>query len=167
MSDQTTPEPGAEIEVDLSAFLPEGVTLDDGSNEAPTDEAQESTELADEAPDSAVTDGYELAVDRADPAEPAVSAEVAGEPAEVTVRTATDDEPAAEDLAPDPEPPVVVDDSIDLDLIDAVDADLSAVEAALSSLDDGTYGSCAVCRSAIAADLLASDPVRRTCLAHN
>ena len=117
---------GAELEVDLSAFLPEGVTL-----------------------------------------EAAPSAEAAVPDQETVLEVAS-----AQETVPDQEtvPEVgsapVADDSIDLALIESVDADLTAVEAALAALDDGTYGTCVVCRSAIEPDVLASDPVRRTCPAH-
>lgn len=57
-------------------------------------------------------------------------------------------------------------DDIDTDLLDAVERDLNDVDAALRALDEGTYGTCAVCASPIPQDLLATDPVRRTCTAH-
>ena len=49
--------------------------------------------------------------------------------------------------------------------IDAVDQLLDEVEQALSRLDDGTYGRCAVCAEAIDDALLASAPMARTCVA--
>jgi hypothetical protein len=58
------------------------------------------------------------------------------------------------------------DDGIDLDLLVELEADLDAVGLALAALDDGSYGTCAVCGSPLAADALAADPVRRTCDAH-
>jgi len=58
---------------------------------------------------------------------------------------------------PTPAPP--------LDL-DAVTADLVAVEAALERLDDGTYGRCLACDAPIDDDALAANPTQPTCTAH-
>jgi RNA polymerase-binding transcription factor DksA len=49
--------------------------------------------------------------------------------------------------------------------IDAVDHVLDEVEQALSRLDDGTYGRCAVCAEAIDDAHLAEVPMARTCVA--
>lgn len=49
--------------------------------------------------------------------------------------------------------------------IDAVDHVLDEVEQALSRLDDGTYGRCAVCAEAIDDAHLAEAPTARTCVA--
>lgn len=152
MSDQTNPEPrpGAELEIDLSAFLPEGVTVGSEADEEvdhPLDvpaEAGVPTDAVAEAGAEAPTESDEI------PADPIES---------VPVEAPTPD-------APTPDAPTPVDDSIDLELLAAVEADLDAVEASLAALDDGTYGTCAVCRSEISAELLASDPVRRTCSDH-
>ena len=106
-------------------------------------------------------------------AEPEVAAEVAAELAsevEVDVDLAGFlPEGVAIDLgstsdveARDPADP----DGVDRDLLDAVERDLDDVERALRSLDDGTYGSCLVCAAVIPEQLLAVDPVRRTCDAH-
>jgi hypothetical protein len=50
--------------------------------------------------------------------------------------------------------------------LDAVTADLAAVEAALERLDQGSYGRCGACASAIDDDVLAADPTATTCAAH-
>lgn len=55
---------------------------------------------------------------------------------------------------------------VDLALLGAMEDDLRAVDAALTAIDDGSYGTCAVCRSPIPAELLAAEPVRRTCAEH-
>jgi DnaK suppressor protein len=49
--------------------------------------------------------------------------------------------------------------------IDAVDHVLDEVEQALSRLDDGSYGRCAVCAEAIDDAYLAEVPMARTCVA--
>ncbi len=49
--------------------------------------------------------------------------------------------------------------------IDAVDHVLDEVEQALSRLDDGSYGHCAVCAEAIDDAHLAEVPMARTCVA--
>jgi DnaK suppressor protein len=54
----------------------------------------------------------------------------------------------------------------DLESLDAVEADLDAVDEALRALDDATYGSCRVCAQPIADDQLAAAPTRTTCAAH-
>ena len=48
----------------------------------------------------------------------------------------------------------------------AAEAELDAVEHALERLDDGSYGSCEVCRDALDDARLASDPTARCCAAH-
>jgi RNA polymerase-binding transcription factor DksA len=129
VSDQSVPErePAAEVDIDLTAFLPEGVTIDLGPQGADASAAAESPDAGEspveELPDRAEQQG-------SDPA-------AAGGQ-----------------------------DAIDLELLDAVEQDLNAVDAALRSLDDGTYGTCAVCRVPIPAEVLAEDPVRRTCVEH-
>jgi RNA polymerase-binding transcription factor DksA len=50
--------------------------------------------------------------------------------------------------------------------LDAADADLRAVEAALARLDDGSYGRCDVCGEGIAPESLPVDPLARTCAQH-
>jgi RNA polymerase-binding transcription factor DksA len=46
-----------------------------------------------------------------------------------------------------------------------VEADLDAVDAALSRLDDGCYGTCSRCGQDIPAPVLAADPLADRCLA--
>lgn len=75
-----------------------------------------------------------------------------------------DDEPADDGPAGGDRPSG--DDGIDLALLGELEADLDAVGLALAALDDGSYGSCAVCGSPLTAEVLAADPVRRTCDAH-
>ena len=48
----------------------------------------------------------------------------------------------------------------------AAEAELDAVEHALKRLDDGSYGSCEVCGSALDDARLAADPTARHCSAH-
>ena len=77
--------------------------------------------------------------------------------------TPDDPEPIVEPAVaaePAPEPAAVA-----LDL-DAVTADLAAVEAALDRLDQGSYGRCGACSSAIDDERLAADPTATTCAAH-
>jgi RNA polymerase-binding transcription factor DksA len=50
--------------------------------------------------------------------------------------------------------------------LDAVDADLRAVEAALGRIDAGSYGRCEVCGSDIEPGVLAEAPLSRACAAH-
>lgn len=64
-----------------------------------------------------------------------------------------------------PDPTAAPDARPDLDL-DAVTADLAGVEAALERLDQGSYGRCGACASAIDDDVLAADPTATTCAAH-
>jgi hypothetical protein len=47
--------------------------------------------------------------------------------------------------------------------IDEVDRLLDSVEEALAALDDGTYGMCRACGSAIEPDRLAGDPLVQIC----
>jgi hypothetical protein len=65
-----------------------------------------------------------------------------------------------------PGPPEGTDDALTSEAsIDAVDHVLDEVEQALSRLDDGTYGRCAVCAEAIDDAHLAEVPMARTCVA--
>ncbi len=50
--------------------------------------------------------------------------------------------------------------------LDAVTADLVAVEAALERLDAGSYGRCLACDAPIADEALAVSPTQPTCAAH-
>ncbi|HLI01741.1 MAG TPA: hypothetical protein VKV06_13225 [Acidimicrobiales bacterium] len=51
----------------------------------------------------------------------------------------------------------------DLETIAAAEAELQAVEDALRRLDDGSYGWCRVCGTAIDASVLAEAPLTSTC----
>jgi DnaK suppressor protein len=48
----------------------------------------------------------------------------------------------------------------------AAEAELDAVEHALTRLDDGSYGSCEVCGRALDDAQLAGDPTARSCSDH-
>ena len=50
--------------------------------------------------------------------------------------------------------------------LDRAEAALVGVEAALARLDDGTYGTCEVCRTRLDDALLAADPLARHCPGH-
>jgi RNA polymerase-binding transcription factor DksA len=50
--------------------------------------------------------------------------------------------------------------------LDAVDAELRAVEAALGRLDAGSYGRCEVCGGDIDAEVLSAAPLTRACAEH-
>jgi RNA polymerase-binding transcription factor DksA len=155
-----TPDPsppahqGPELEVDLAAFLPEGTSLAPADGE-PADE-QPAPPADDAAAESEADDAPQASVD----AEPA-------EPADDQLAPPDDDDDVAEveadgaelDQAP-ARPPV------DVEALSRIEVELAAVDAALAALDDGTYGRCAACDEPIAADLLAADPVRRTCDRH-
>jgi hypothetical protein len=54
----------------------------------------------------------------------------------------------------------------DLEELDAMEADLDAVDEALRALDAGTYGTCRACAQPIPDDLLAAAPARTACAAH-
>lgn len=139
MSDPTPSAPdavAADLEIGLADFLPDGVAV---AGAAASDRARAAGGA--EAPD----DGTEDAVPDHDTGDP-IDADAPTAPV-ATVGAADDDE-------------------IDLSLLDAVEHDLGAVDAALAALDDGSYGTCAVCRTELAADVLAADPVRRTCPQH-
>jgi DnaK suppressor protein len=81
------------------------------------------------------------------------------EPSDGSVRAADTADTPEPEPRPDPDGRPVVD-------LDAVTADLAAVEAALERLDQGSYGRCGACDSAIDDDVLAADPTATTCAAH-
>jgi len=54
----------------------------------------------------------------------------------------------------------------DLSILEQVEIELADVEHALRRLDEGTYGTCEVCGSAIGDDRLEALPAARFCLAH-
>ena len=62
-----------------------------------------------------------------------------------------------------PEAPVEASDRSAAQALDAADADLRAVEAALGRIDAGSYGRCEVCGAGIDPGVLAEAPLTRTC----
>ncbi len=48
----------------------------------------------------------------------------------------------------------------------SLEADLAGVDAALRRLEDGSYGTCEVCRAPIP-DVVATDPLARRCSEHD
>ena len=54
----------------------------------------------------------------------------------------------------------------DFSILEQVEAELADVDRALRRLDDGTYGTCEACGSAIGDDRLAAMPAARFCIAH-
>lgn len=54
----------------------------------------------------------------------------------------------------------------DLSTLEAVQAELSDVEVALRRLDDGTYGTCETCGTAIGELQLEATPAARFCADH-
>ena len=54
----------------------------------------------------------------------------------------------------------------DLSILDSVEAELADVERALARLDEGTYGTCEVCGSAIGDERLEVLPAARYCVVH-
>jgi RNA polymerase-binding transcription factor DksA len=66
------------------------------------------------------------------------------------------DVPEQLDLALDP--------AADLGALEAIEADLDAVEAALRRLDDGSYGTCEACGTPLSG--LDEDPLVRRCPDH-
>ena len=54
----------------------------------------------------------------------------------------------------------------DFSILEQVEAELADVDRALRRLDDGTYGICEACGSAISDDRLAALPAARFCIAH-
>lgn len=85
----------------------------------------------------------------------------------------SDDLPHADAEAPAVEqfpaigvPAVGLDQAGDTDQIDRLEADLAAVDAAMSRLASGEYGACMVCHIPIDDSLLAADPTLATCTAH-
>ena len=50
--------------------------------------------------------------------------------------------------------------------VERVEAELDDVARALDRLDEGTYGTCEACGTALADDVLAATPAARTCEVH-
>ncbi len=57
-------------------------------------------------------------------------------------------------------------DDVDLQSLDALEAEVRDVERALARLDDGTYGTCEVCRTPLPEAVLLEAPATRYCEAH-
>lgn len=53
---------------------------------------------------------------------------------------------------------------LDLGVLQRVESELAAVEAALSRIEDGTYGTCEICGSPIAEGRLEAMPAARYCV---
>jgi RNA polymerase-binding transcription factor DksA len=66
----------------------------------------------------------------------------------------------------EPAPPQEQPDASATETLDAVDAELRAVEAALGRLDAGSYGRCEVCGGDIDAEVLSAAPLTRACAEH-
>jgi hypothetical protein len=131
------PGPAQEVEVDLAAFLPEGVVLGE-----PADEAFEVDVLeAVVATDDGVVVVDEVVVTA--PGGTVVADEVVVE--EVVV-----DGVAEEQATP----------AVDLEALSQIERDLDAVDAAIAALDAGTYGVDASTGRPIDDALLAEDPTR-------
>jgi DnaK suppressor protein len=80
-----------------------------------------------------------------------------------------EDEHDAAGPAPDDSPEaraVAEERAAELAALRQVQDDLGAVDRALAALDEGTYGTCAVCGVALADAVLAASPVARDCGEH-
>ena len=148
-----------EVQIDLTAFLPESVVI----------EGRPDVDLVAIESEGAAPRG-----DEGQPATP-VPADVAPPESPESPDVADHAEPVVDGGSADPTPASSDDgqarqatdqDGIDAELIDSLERDLNAVDAALEAIDAGTYGSCAVCEARIAAEHLSADPVRRTCAEH-
>jgi len=54
----------------------------------------------------------------------------------------------------------------DFSILEQVEAELADVERALQRLDDGSYGTCEACATAIGDERLAAHPAARFCISH-
>jgi RNA polymerase-binding transcription factor DksA len=54
----------------------------------------------------------------------------------------------------------------ELSILEQVEAELAAVDRALKRLEEGSYGTCEVCRVRIADERLAAQPATRFCVEH-
>lgn len=70
---------------------------------------------------------------------------------------------APAEAAPAPEAPTP---AAPTALLDAIDADLAAVEATLGRIDGGTFGRCPVCDVEIEAEVLVENPLTNACARH-
>jgi RNA polymerase-binding transcription factor DksA len=68
------------------------------------------------------------------------------------------------DIDPDLEAPAMIDERVEATRFRV---ELDDVELALSRLDDGTYGSCQVCGTAIDDEVLSQQPQIRVCIEHS
>ena len=50
--------------------------------------------------------------------------------------------------------------------LEAIEADLAGVDAALRRLEEGSYGACEVCGAALNREVLERDPLAERCPAH-
>ncbi len=65
-----------------------------------------------------------------------------------------------------PSTPPVVERAPDLTILTKIEGELTEVEQALTRLDEGTYGTCAVCGTAISDERLAAEPAATHCGEH-
>ncbi len=72
------------------------------------------------------------------------------------------------DITPTPAWLAVVPEAVDLEAVDleAVGRELDDVDVALRRMDEGSYGTCEACGTAIASEVLAAHPAARRCGAH-
>lgn len=151
------PTPGAEqeLDVDLAAFLPEGVALGEATD-VEVDEVEvvldtdEGPVVIDEVEAVIQTDHGVVLVDEVVVA----TADGVVEVDEVVI--AVDDE-ADEAVAVVAEPPAP---AVDLEALGQIERDLDAVDAAIAALDAGTYGIDPVSGQLLDDALLAEDPTR-------
>lgn len=95
------------------------------------------------------------------PQAPVTAAEGAPAPASVPAvpaGPAVDDTPEARAVAAER--------AAELAALRQVQGDLAAVDRALAAIDDGAYGTCAVCGSRLPDELLADSPVATACADH-
>jgi len=154
-SSDPTPEssslPGGEreLEVDLAAFLPEGVQFgepDDGDEEIEVDIEVIETEV--------VTDDGVVVVDEVE-AVIATDDEVVVVDEVLVDGVIVEESVVEEAVAEVPERPTV-----DLEALSQIERDLDAVDAAIAALDAGTYGVDPATGQPIDDALLAEDPTR-------
>jgi RNA polymerase-binding transcription factor DksA len=66
----------------------------------------------------------------------------------------------------DPEHPSTPSEGPDLTILTRIESELGEVDRALGRLDEGTYGTCAVCGGAIGDERLAEEPAAAHCAEH-
>lgn len=156
----SVPAPVHELEVDLAGFLPEGSSLGDPH--------------PDPAPDIDIDEDINIDID-IDEASRHDVATGAGRPADIegqagegevgeggTPDQVVDTQPVSHQSAPRPGTA----ESVDLEALTQIEADLAAVDRALAALDDGSYGRCDACGELIEPERLRTDPVGRQCGRH-